>query len=226
MAYSRSHSSLDVEIQNLKRALAASEKKVVEFALSSASRYQICYIKLWTSPLFTVATLYGELNSLKNNICQACKNKLAPAIAISAPTADQSYTGASPSSLSSPLSQPCHPESPSDSNSLSVSREPEAAHDLSPRTLTHPGPDDDTIVAAKPQSLPPKWSPVYHPEVKRALDFQLAHLFAYGSRVFCAKMSPDGQRLAIGLAHDGGTYIYELKTGTKIWLVPARHVRG
>ena len=69
----------------------------------------------------------------------------------------------------------------------------------------------------KPEPL--QWSVVYNPKAERGLDLQLAHNFKLNSKAYCVKMSPDGQRLAVGLSDDGKTYLYELQTGSNIWLV-------
>ena len=80
------------------------------------------------------------------------------------------------------------------------------------------GPSDDITLSER--RLPrPKWSVVYNPRVERALELHLAHAFAHDSSVQCAKMSPDGQKLAVGLEDNGKTYLYELRTESKIWLV-------
>lgn len=72
---------------------------------------------------------------------------------------------------------------------------------------------------SRTQPEPPKWSVMYHPEVGRVLDFKLVHMFTCDSRVTCGKMSPDGERLAIGLVYDVKTYIKGLETMTEIWFV-------
>ena len=93
-------------------------------------------------------------------------------------------------------------------------------HNFSPSqttaTLTRSRPNEDEI-SPKQGPKPSQWSVVYHPEVERTLDFQLAHAFAHDSPVICVKMSPDGQRLAVGGTKN--TYLYELKTGSKCRLV-------
>ena len=93
-------------------------------------------------------------------------------------------------------------------------------HDLSSSETTpspiHPGPNEGTI-SSQQNFEPPQWSVVYNPEVRRALDLQLAHTFTYGSAAQCVKMSPDGHRLAVGLGSDGKTYINDLETGSNIW---------
>ena len=87
----------------------------------------------------------------------------------------------------------------------------------SPTTFapTYAGLNGDLIPEEK--STPPRWSVVYHPEAERALNLHLAHEFTYKGSANCVKMSPDGQRLAVG--GDGPTYLYELETGSNIWLV-------
>ena len=83
-------------------------------------------------------------------------------------------------------------------------------------TPAHPGPNED-IISSRQRTQPPKWSVIYNPKVGRALDLQLARVFTYDSPVNCVKMSPDGQRIAVG-GH-GKTYLHELQTGSSIWLV-------
>ena len=87
-------------------------------------------------------------------------------------------------------------------------------------TPIHLAPNDTVSPGQKPDRPdPPHWSLLYDPEVERALDLQLTHTFKYDSPPHCVKMSPDGQSLAVGLGGDGKTCIYELETGTNIWLV-------
>lgn len=142
---------------------------------------------------------------------------------VSAPLDDHGSTTvcSMPSPLGRRSLQGRQREIPSHLKSLVARDESDRVHNPSTskttRSPAHPRSDEMT---PEPQSEPPKWSVVYQPGVKRVLNFHVAHLFAYGSRVFCAKMSPNGQRLAIGLAYDGKTYVNDLKTGTKIWFVP------
>ena len=95
------------------------------------------------------------------------------------------------------------------------------AHNLTSSETTpspiHPGPNEDTISPVQKPEFP-RWSVVYNPEVDRAFDLQLAHTFKYDASLLCVGMSPDGQRLAVGFA-SGETYLYELETGSNIWLV-------
>ena len=116
----------------------------------------------------------------------------------------------------------CPPYLPAASSDTNKPSGLEVAHDRSSSQTTpitiHPGPNEDHI-SPEQKPEPPQWSVVYNPEVERALDLQLAHSFTYDSEAYCVKMSPDGQRLAVGLAYDGTTYINESKTGSNIWQV-------
>ena len=188
--------------------------------------------------LFTVATLSEELVNLRNNICHSCKKKTAssnasvPTITISAPSPGSTSTTASlplwrrvfqgrrpstdnPRSRVQPnlLALPQNTTSPS---------EPEAKRSQTTPTPTHPGPDED-IIASEQKPTPPKWSVVRHPEVKPALDLHLAHSFTYDSPVFSAKLSRDGQRLAVGVSGEAKTFVNELKTGSTIWSASCCH---
>ena len=105
--------------------------------------------------------------------------------------------------------------------SLPVPSEPEVAHNLScsqTTPLTRPGPIKDTN-SPKHKPEPPRWSVANNPEVERALDLQLVNTFKYDTAANCVKMSPNGQRLAVALGSNGKTCLYELQTGSKIWLV-------
>ena len=161
---------------------------------------------------------------MKNNICHTCKKKLivAPATSVSPPSAGQSSISTA-FSASSPLwrrlFQGRHRDR-SSHKSLSVNRESEVTNNAGTHTPTHSGPDGEIILSPKPQAEPPEWLAVYHSESKekQTLDFHLVRAVTYESAVYCAKMSPDGQRLAIGLK-DGKTYINETKTGMNIWSV-------
>ena len=83
---------------------------------------------------------------------------------------------------------------------------------------THSGSNKD-IVSPEQETTPSNWSVVYNPDVEQALDLHLAHAFTYDSPLCCIKMSPDGQRLAVGLSAAGKTYINEFETGSDVWLV-------
>ena len=52
------------------------------------------------------------------------------------------------------------------------------------------------------------------------------HTFTYDSGACCVKVSPDGQRFAVGFRGDGKMSINELETGSNIWLVlqPLYHI--
>ena len=203
----------------------------------------------------TVATLTVELEDLRNSICHSCKNKLAssnPSVPQILVSADQGSTGpGTATSVSAPLwrrvfqggrqhsrpridntpsIRPSHLQaaSPNTNKPLPVPSEPEVGYTLSSSQTTpapiHLVPNED-INSLKRQSAPPEWLVVYNPEVERALELQLAHAFTYDTPVFGLKMSPDGQRVAVGLKDDGKTYLYELKTGSNVWLVLAPHVQ-
>ena len=240
---SYTESSLHVEIQNLKDALAASEKNVDRYARMGTTSF-IRFAESNSPRSFTVATLSVELDNLRNIICHSCKKKLTssnsstPSITISAAQGSTAIA----SSVSPPLwrrvfqgrqrSRPTTGNTPGSigpADSLAappnanlsqpVPSEPGAAHNLNSSQMTpHPGFNKD-IVSSEQEPEPPKWSVVYHPEVKQALDLHLAHAFTYDSPVQSVKMSPDGQKIAIGLENEGKTFVNELRTGSSIWLV-------
>ena len=193
---------------------------------------------------FAVGTLSEEL---RNNICHSCKKKLAsdnasvPDITISGQGSTGTATPVSPPfwrrvfqgrQRSRPTINVAPPIGPSHSSAapkntnttlLHAPATPEDAHSLRSSqtthptgTLAHPGPN---IVSSAKEPEQPKWSVIYDPEVKQALDLHLAHTFKYDSPVRSVKMSPNGQTIAIGLENEGKTFINELRTGSSIWLV-------
>ena len=241
MAYAKSF--MEIEIQNLKEELAASQKKVAQYTRLSTARRLICQIELMILS-FTVTTLSDELDTLRNNICDSCKKKLvSPSVSVSTPA-----ISGSPSSLTSTAStvlpSPGHRafqgrrrsrpsadnplrRGPSNSSAvpqgnyelLPVPCEPGVAHTPGPSSSKlSPGSREETIISRT-------WSVEYSPEQKRVLALYLKNVVTYKVPVFCVKMSPDGHRLAIGLV-DGTTYLNDLKTGSNIWLVLARHVQS
>ena len=224
-------SFLLVEIQNLKDELATSERKAERYIRLSAICYLICCIEL---TLFAVKTLSNEL---RNNKCHSCRKKL-PSRNASVPAAAsdcQDFTSTA-SSASPPLWRrvfhgrqrsgsttdnaitigPSHSlESAQHKNTttpLPVLSEPEVAHTLS---SSHPAPDKDTMSEKKPK--PSNCPVVYNPEVERAFDIHSAYEVKYDHPVYCAKTSPDGQKVAIGLGEEGETFVNELRTGSNIW---------
>ena len=197
MAYAQSPSY--VEIQKLKEELAISQKKADRYAHLSASRLQIFRIELIVLFMnFTVASLSEELATLRNNICNSCKKKLAsPGLTVSVHTPalpGPSNTASalpslwrrmfqgrhhstrnvlprgSPSSLALPLNNR------TSSKSLRpVPSEPEFAHAPGPSEST-PSPDEKAMVSSEPKAELPKWSVEYHSEAQRILELNLENV--------------------------------------------------
>ena len=105
---------------------------------------------------------------------------------------------------------------------LLMPSEPEVAHNLSTSrptpTSTYHDPNEN-LISSEQKPKPPQWSVVYHPELERALELHLVHVFMYDSPVYCVKMSPDGQRLAVGPGGEGKIYLHDMQTGSIIRLV-------
>ena len=106
--------------------------------------------------------------------------------------------------------------SPSSNKPLLVPSEPELAH-MPSFQMTPTVHSSNDVVVPPEEPKPPKWSVVYQPEVEKRLDLHLALSFAYDFSVNCVKMSPDGQRIAVG--GSGNAYLNELQTGSNIWSV-------
>ena len=186
------------------------------------------------------------MDDLRNSICDSCKKKLAygnPSVPLPTISPGQDSTGTTPS-VSAPLwrrvFEDRHRARPTTDNILSIGlsrslaaspntkilplvpSDPDVAHNLgssrtTPSAIADYGPHVD-IISPEQKTRSPKWSVVYHPEVERAIELHLAHTFTYDSPGRRIKMSPDGQRLAVGLLGDGKTYLKELETGSNIWL--------
>ena len=80
---------------------------------------------------------------------------------------------------------------------------------------TASGSEQAPISSPEPESKHPKPSVVYNLEVKRTLDLHLSQVFAHDSP-FCMKISPDGQKIAVGALSLGKTVISEVNTGSKV----------
>ena len=188
------------------------------------------------------------MEDLRNSICHSCKKKLVscatslPSVTISATQGNSTHTATSVSASSlgrqrssSSLATDNGPSigpsrsliaSPNTNTPLPVPSDSAIAHychssETTP-TSTRPR-SDENIISPEQKFNPPNWSVVYNPKVERTLDVDLAHAFTYDSSVYCVKMSPDGQRLAVGLQGNGKTCLYELQTGSNIWLVSEPH---
>ena len=102
--------------------------------------------------------------------------------------------------------------------SAPVPSEPAVVARTSGPSKSTPGSDKESMISSEPKPEPPTWSVEYHPGSQRVLDLHLANVVTYKAIPYCVKISPDGHRVAVGL-HDGTTYLNELNTGSKIWLV-------
>ena len=103
------------------------------------------------------------------------------------------------------LSKSTHPPPPA-----TVPSNPPAPVILTPPT-TKPLP------AVPPTTNPePMWSVEHNPKLKQSIDLQIAHVLTYDASVYCMKLSPDGQKIAMGLQMNGKTYINDLKSGSII----------
>ena len=161
----------------------------------------------------TVTTLSDELDKLRNNICHGCKERLLPGTGgISIPT-HQNASG---------FQGPQHGPAPCDaSNSSPMAKVTNNVSPIISETIHHTTTDTPAMNSGSehnpdPKSELPEFSVVYNPEVKRVLDLHLMHVFTHESAAYCMKMSPDGQRIAVGFLDDGKTIISEVKTRSNI----------
>ena len=182
-----------------------------------------------------VTTLQEELDKLRKNICYDCKKKLVPgsvlAPTLSSPSNRLNASTTPTASTSSPfwhrmfkgrlLSPPPIDNAASGTDNPPV---PVSIPEISLSTpATNSGSEQASVsssVSTEPDSEPPKFSVVYNPEVKRALDLHLAHVFTQEPpTAFSLKISPDGQRIAVGCLDSGKTVISDVKTRLNTWSV-------
>ena len=175
-----------------------------------------------------MSTLSDELDKLRSNICHDCKKRLIPGNVSASPGMNAStailstsapfwrrmfqhrlpsrftvHTGRTSNSAASTSAVPTI--SPISSETI-----PGTAIDTSP---TNPGPEQTRI---SPEPDHPEFSVEYNPEEKRALTLHLEHVFTHESPAYCMKISPDGQRMAVGFRYSGTTIISDLKTGSNV----------
>ena len=156
-----------------------------------------------------VTTLYDELDKLRSNICHECKKKFVPgsvSLEDSAPSLGLIGNASAATSSNVPpidISVPA--------TSLSI---PETIPDANVDTpVTNSGPEQIQI---SPKAESPEFSVEYNPEGKRTLALHLEHVFAHEYPANCVKMSPDGQRIAVGFQGSGATIISDLKTRSNV----------
>ena len=178
-----------------------------------------------------VTTLYDELDKLRGNICHDCKkrllprevSRLAPAIpSISAPfwrrvfqnrqlrlpsRPEANVTGSSQTSnlATSSSAVPTITLATSETVPITTGDTPVTNHE--PERNSH---------ALKPKSEPPEFSVTYNPDATRALNLDLEHVFAHESPAWSVKISPDGQRMAVGFEYSGATIISDMKTRSNV----------
>ena len=151
-------------------------------------------------------TFSDELDKLRRNICNDCKIKFVPGgVSNPAPSSGLNLSTATASDLP-----------PVDSSGDSPNSSSIPAISLS-NSETIPGITVDTSATnhdpeQTPSSPDPEFSVEYNPEVKRALTLHLEHVFAYESPALCLKISPDGQKLAVGFEDGGETIISDMSS--------------
>ena len=169
----------------------------------------------------TVATLYDELDNLRNNICHECKKRLLAPGSVSDPATSPSQNA----SIATSSSSEGPPIDSGDLANSEISRAVPATSLSTSETMpdttldtpvTNPGLD---LEPPKPKSELSEFSVEYNPEVKRTFDLHLEHVLPHESRAWCVKISPDGQRMAVGLDDSGATIMTEVKTKLNVWLV-------
>ena len=75
--------------------------------------------------------------------------------------------------------------------------------------------------STSPKDIPnqlDRWSVNFDSNVEPVLNVKLEYVLTPGGTVWRVRFSPDGKYLAVGV-DNGGTYIYDVKTGTKSWSV-------
>ena len=90
----------------------------------------------------------------------------------------------------------------------------ETIHNTTVNTLEMNLDSEQTPISPEPDR--PEFSVEYNPEVKRPLDLHLEHVFAYECPAYSVKISPGGQRMAVGFGHSGATIIRDMKTQSNV----------
>ena len=168
-----------------------------------------------------MTTLSKELDELRNNICHDCKRRLVTGIVLApAPsTTAAPFTSAFGRRMFQGGQRPIDAAGAggTSSNSEMLSPIPNSTSETTfNTTVDAPGTNSgskQTPISLKLESKLPEFSVVYNPEGKRALDLRLAHVFTQKCSALCVKMSPDGQRIAVGSEK---TFIHEVKTRSNI----------
>ena len=191
----------------------------------------------------SVTTLYDELDKLRRNICHDCKTRLAlpgnasgSAPAISSTSVPfwhrifqtrQSRLPSTPALDIAGSGRTSNPEiSGSTVSTLVLINSETIPDETTANTSTTSAGCEQTLISSEPESEPPKFSVEYNPDVKRALSLHLEHVFAHESLASCVKISPDGQRMAVGFGNGGATIINDMKTRSKVRSVSECLVRN
>ena len=143
-----------LEIEYLKRALGASQKKVDRYAhISTISPFFFQII----SELVAVASLSDELDSLRSNICQSCKRNFVPST--------ESHSAISPNPTS-------HPSPPPTATDIPLPVVPASSPPMTDPAPVIPTPSNPPPRAIDPE---PTWSVEHNPKLKQSLDLQIEH---------------------------------------------------
>ena len=168
-----------------------------------------------------VTTLSDELDKLRSDICHDCKKRLVPGN-VSASSGLNASTATS--SASTPfwrrMFQNGQPSrlTVDNAGSSRMSISSPAVPTITSETIPADAPTSEsgaerTSISPEPKSEPPEFSVEYNPEImKRAFDFHLEHVFTHEYPPWSVKISPDGQRMAVGFNDSGATIISETKT--------------
>ena len=197
---------LQIEIQNLKDALDTSQKKAERYSqLGAFDHHRLANRTDWS----VVSKLYDELEKLRRNICHDCKKKFVlGTVSLENPAPSLDNASAATSSAVPPIDKI---DNSIPAISLSTS---ESISDIAVHTpVTNSGPEQSRI---SPKAESPKFSVEHNPEVKRTLALHLEHVFTHESRVLCVKISPDGQRMAVGSEYSEATNIYDMKSRSNV----------
>ena len=108
------------------------------------------------------------------------------------------------------------------STSSPIHKKSATSHLSSQLTLSISEPRQGSSFVARKQPSPrlvepkrPEWSVTYNPDIKQTFRMDLANTFDVMAQVYCAKFSPDGKYLAVGVAAKGSkTYIYDMEKGS------------
>jgi len=185
---------LKCEFELLTEDVESLQKERDEFEVKG-----MCFVFLLLK--FLMITVKAQAMEIKNNVvCQRCSEGTASPVVQSRKSLQKPNTSSHVLKLS-------HQHMTATGGSES-SIKPIRTSDTTRHTITFPFQTPDLIV--DPDSAPEG--------AEKEFSIEMAHALSHSGSIWCVKFSRDGKYLAAA-CHDGGSYIYDVQTGSLIWWV-------